>query len=54
MAALQHQADSGKEHSCLAILVHGDAAFSGQGVVYETLQLSQIPGYSTGERYTLL
>ncbi|AFS19457.1 oxoglutarate dehydrogenase (succinyl-transferring), E1 component [Chlamydia psittaci 84/55] len=48
VAALQHQADSGKEHSCLAILVHGDAAFSGQGVVYETLQLSQIPGYSTG------
>lgn len=48
VAALQHQVEAGKEHSCLAILVHGDAAFSGQGVVYETLQLSQIPGYSTG------
>ncbi|WP_348663971.1 2-oxoglutarate dehydrogenase E1 component [Chlamydia vaughanii] len=48
VAALQHQVPSGKEHSCLAILVHGDAAFSGQGIVYETLQLSQVPGYSTG------
>jgi 2-oxoglutarate dehydrogenase E1 component len=32
----------------LAILVHGDAAISGQGVVYETLQLSRLRGYSTG------
>ncbi|WP_100934680.1 2-oxoglutarate dehydrogenase E1 component [Candidatus Chlamydia corallus] len=47
VAALQHQGAAGKEQSSLAILVHGDAAFSGQGVVYETLQLSRIPGYST-------
>lgn len=32
----------------LPILIHGDAALSGQGVIYETLQLTSLEGYSTG------
>lgn len=32
----------------LAVLIHGEAAFAGQGVVAETLGLSQLPGYHTG------
>jgi 2-oxoglutarate dehydrogenase E1 component len=32
----------------LPLLVHGDAAFVAQGIVAETLNLSQLPGYSTG------
>ncbi|CAN5888915.1 2-oxoglutarate dehydrogenase E1 component [soil metagenome] len=32
----------------MGLLVHGDAAFAGQGLVAETLQLSSLPGYRTG------
>jgi len=35
----------GKE--VMSIILHGDAAFSGQGVVYETFHLSDLPGYAT-------
>jgi 2-oxoglutarate dehydrogenase E1 component len=32
----------------LAILIHGDAAVAGQGIVYEVVQMSGLPGYTTG------
>uniref|UniRef100_A0A8C5A1F2 Oxoglutarate dehydrogenase L n=1 Tax=Gadus morhua TaxID=8049 RepID=A0A8C5A1F2_GADMO len=31
----------------MSILIHGDAAFAGQGVVYETFHLSELPSYTT-------
>jgi 2-oxoglutarate dehydrogenase E1 component len=34
--------------SVMGILMHGDAAFAGQGLVYETLAMSQLIGYRTG------
>ena len=37
-----------KTNKILPILVHGDAAIAGQGVVYEVIQMSRLKGYSTG------
>ena len=32
----------------MSVLLHGDAAFAGQGVVYETMGMSELPDYTTG------
>ncbi len=39
---------SGDYNRIMPILIHGDSAAAGQGVVYETTQMSQLPGYYTG------
>jgi 2-oxoglutarate dehydrogenase E1 component len=38
----------GDNSKILPILVHGDAAIAGQGIVYEVIQMSKLNGYSTG------
>ena len=46
--ARQKLRGDGDRRNVLPVLLHGDAAFSGQGVVAETLHLSKLKGYATG------
>ena len=46
--AKQTRAGDRKGRTILPLLIHGDAAFSGQGIVAETLNLCHLTGYSTG------
>jgi multifunctional 2-oxoglutarate metabolism enzyme len=46
--AKQTRHSDNERHRFMAVLIHGDAAFAGQGVVAETLNLSQLKGYRTG------
>ena len=46
--AKQHQRKDADEKKVMSIIIHGDAAFAGQGVVYESMQGSKIEGYDIG------
>ncbi|HRJ35764.1 MAG TPA: 2-oxoglutarate dehydrogenase E1 component [Flavobacteriales bacterium] len=39
---------NGDENSVCPVLIHGDAAVAGQGIVYEVIQMSQLDGYRVG------
>ncbi|HQX51970.1 MAG TPA: 2-oxoglutarate dehydrogenase E1 component [Planctomycetaceae bacterium] len=48
LRAKQDRAGDAERRKSCVILVHGDAAFAGEGVSQETLNLSELPGYQTG------
>jgi 2-oxoglutarate dehydrogenase E1 component len=46
--ATQHYENDQERSKHVGVLVHGDAAFAGQGIVYETMQMSDLHNYGTG------
>lgn len=46
--AKQYYSNDKQRLKNMAVIMHGDGSFSGQGVVYETLHLSDLPNYCTG------
>ena len=46
--AKQEQLDDAERHKVMGLLLHGDAAFAGQGIIAECFGFSQIEGYTTG------
>jgi 2-oxoglutarate dehydrogenase E1 component len=44
----QDHRDDHDRRQVMTVLIHGDAAFAGEGIVQETLNLSQLPGYRVG------
>ena len=46
--AKQHFNNDIERNKHLCVLIHGDAAFAGQGVVYESMQMSNLANYTTG------
>ncbi len=52
--AKQVRAGDEEGRAVVPVVLHGDAAFAGQGIVAETLNLSQLRGYSTGGTFHLI
>ncbi|MSR47334.1 MAG: 2-oxoglutarate dehydrogenase E1 component [Planctomycetes bacterium] len=48
MRAKMDRVGDARREKGLVLLIHGDAAFAGEGIVQETLNLSELPGYATG------
>ena len=47
-AILHYNNDEKEARSAMGVLLHGDAAFAGQGIVYETMGFHNLPSYHTG------
>jgi 2-oxoglutarate dehydrogenase E1 component len=47
-AAQRRKKDTKTRKKVIPVLIHGDAAFAGQGIVLETFQMSQVRGYTVG------